>query len=158
VTTDIEVGQVLDDRFEITEVIHRSGMSTVFTATDRRNGTTVAVIVPLMNLEADPAFYSRFEREEEIGKVLDHPAILKIIPVEKKSRPYIVMEYVKGQTLDRLMQSVGLLPVSDTLRIASRICDALEYMHNHGVIHRDLKPSNVMVCDDGSLRIMDFGI
>jgi serine/threonine protein phosphatase PrpC len=158
VTTDIEVGQVLDDRFEITEAIHRSGMSTVFTATDRRNGTTVALKVPLMNLEADPAFYSRFEREEEIGKALDHPGILKIIPVEQKSRPYIVMEYVKGQTLDRLMQTVGLLPVADTLRIASRICDALEYMHNHGVIHRDLKPSNIMLCDDGSLRIMDFGI
>src|SRR5262249_28049895 len=126
-TTDIEVGQVLDDRFEISEIIHRSGMSTVFKATDRQNRTTVALKVPLMNLEADPAFYSRFEREEEIGKALDHPGILKIIPVEQKSRPYIVMEYVKGQTLDRLMRSVGLLPVSDTLRIASRICDALEY-------------------------------
>ena len=68
-----------------------------------------------MNLEADPAFYSRFEREEEIGKALDHPGILKIIPVEQKSRPYIVMEFVKGQTLDRLMQTVGILPIADTL-------------------------------------------
>jgi serine/threonine protein phosphatase PrpC len=157
-TTDIEAGQILDDRFEITEIIHRSGMSTVFKGTDQQTGSIVALKVPLMNLEADPAFYSRFEREEEIGKALDHPGILKIIPVENKSRPYIVMEYVIGQTLDRVLQSVGLLPVSDTLRIASRICDALDYMHHHGVIHRDLKPSNIMVCDDGSLRIMDFGI
>jgi len=65
---------------------------------------------------------------------------------------------VKGQTLDRLMHTVGLLPVSDTLKIASRICDALQYMHDHGVIHRDLKPSNIMLCEDGTLRIMDFGI
>jgi serine/threonine protein phosphatase PrpC len=158
VTMDIEVGQVLDGRFEINEVIHRSGMSTVFKATDLQNGQTVALKVPLMNLEADPAFYSRFEREEEIGKHLDHPGILKIIPVEQKSRPYIVMEYVTGQTLDRLLQSVGVLPIADTLNIASRICDALEYMHSRGVIHRDLKPSNIMVCDDGTLRIMDFGI
>ena len=158
VSTEIEVGQVLDGRFEITDVIHRSGMSTVFKANDLQTGQTVAVKVPLMNLEADPAFYSRFEREEAIGKLLDHPGILKIIPVEQKSRPYIVMEYVKGQTLDRLMQTVGLLPISDTLKIASRICDALEYMHRQGVIHRDLKPSNIMVCDDGTLRIMDFGI
>ena len=157
-SSDIEVGEVLDGRFEITEVIHRSGMSTVFKANDLETGQTVAVKVPLMNLEADPAFYSRFEREEEIGKALDHPGILKIIPVEQKRRPYIVMEFVKGQTLDRLMQRVGLLPISDTLKIASRICDALEYMHNHGVIHRDLKPSNMMLCDDGTLRIMDFGI
>jgi serine/threonine protein phosphatase PrpC len=155
---DVEAGQVLDDRFEITESIHRSGMSTVFKAIDRQTGETVALKVPLMNLEADPAFYSRFEREEEIGKALDHPGILKIIPVEQKSRPYIVMEFVKGQTLDRLMQTVGILPISDTLKIASRLCDALQYMHEHGVIHRDMKPSNVMLCDDGTLRIMDFGI
>jgi serine/threonine protein phosphatase PrpC len=158
VSREIEVGQVLDGRFEITDVIHHSGMSTVFKANDLQTGQTVALKVPLMNLEADPAFYSRFEREEEIGKVLNHPGILRIIPVEQKSRPYIVMEYVKGQTLDRLMQTVGLLPISDTLKIASRICDALEYMHKQGVIHRDLKPSNIMLCDDGTLRIMDFGI
>jgi serine/threonine protein phosphatase PrpC len=157
-TTEVELGQVLDDRFEITETIHRSAMSTVFKAIDRKTAEPVALKVPLMNLEADPAFYSRFEREEEIGKVLDHPGILKIIPVEQKSRPYIVMEYVKGQTLERLMQTVGILPIADTLKIASRLCDALEYMHHHGVIHRDMKPSNIMLCDDGSLRIMDFGI
>src|SRR2546425_3103850 len=155
---DIEVGQVVDARFEVNEVIHRSGMSTVFKATDLQTGQTVAIKVPLMNLEADPAFYSRFEREEEIGKRLDHPGILKIIPVEQKSRPYIVMEYVKGQTLDRLMRTVGILPISDTLKIASHVCDALQYMHERGVIHRDLKPSNIMLSDDGTLRIMDFGI
>src|SRR5204863_7797319 len=103
--------QVLSDRFETIETIHRSGMSTVLKANDRKNGETVAVKVPLMNLEDDPAFYSRVEREEEIGKILDHPGILKIIPVEQKSRPYIVMEFVKGQTLDRLMQTVGILPI-----------------------------------------------
>ncbi|HEY2383726.1 MAG TPA: protein kinase [Terriglobia bacterium] len=158
VTSEVEVGQVLDDRFEIVEPIHRSAMSTVFKALDRKTAEPVAVKVPLMNLEADPAFYSRFEREEEIGKALDHPGILKIIPVEQKSRPYIVMEFVKGQTLERLMQTVGILPIADTLKIASRLCGALDYMHHHGVIHRDMKPSNVMLCDDGSLRIMDFGI
>jgi len=158
VSIEIEVGQVLDNRFEICEAIHRSSMSTVFKAYDRQSAQTVAVKVPLMNLEADPAFYSRFQREEEIGKVLDHHGILKIIPVEHKSRPYIVMEFVKGQTLDRLTQSIGILPISDTLKIVSRLCDALEYMHSRGVIHRDMKPSNIMVCDDGALRIMDFGI
>ncbi len=158
VTTDVEPGHILDSRFRVDEVIHRSAMSTVFKTTDLSNGETVALKVPLMNVEADPAFYSRFEREEEIGKALDHPGILKIIPVDQKSRPYIVMEYVKGQTLDRLLQTVGILPIPDTLKIASRICDALEYMHAHGVIHRDLKPSNIMLCDDGTLRIMDFGI
>jgi serine/threonine-protein kinase len=155
---DIDAGEILDDRFEITEPIHRSGMSTVFKAIDKQTGQAVAVKVPLMNLEADPAFYSRFEREEEIGKSLDHPGILKIIPIEQKSRPYIVMEYVRGQTLDHLMKSIGLLPIADTLKVASRVCDALEYMHHRNVIHRDLKPSNIMICDNGSIRVMDFGI
>src|SRR5262249_29143469 len=113
---------------------------------------------PLLSVESDPAFFARFEREEQIGKSLDHPGILKIMPVEGKSRPYIVMEYVEGQTLDRLLQSISPLPVDDALRIASRLCDALDYMHRNGVIHRDLKPSNIMICNDGSLRIMDFGI
>ena len=155
---EIEVGQVLDERFEIYEAIHRSSMSTIFRAHDRHSGETVAVKVPLMTLEADPAFYSRFEREEQIGKTLDHPGFLKIVPVEHKSRPYIVMEFVHGQTLNSIMQSVGILPIPDTLKIASRLCDTLEYMHSRGVIHRDLKPSNIMLCDDGTLRIMDFGI
>src|SRR5438132_14283952 len=114
---------------------------------DRQTGETFAVKVPLMNLEADPAFYSRFEREEQIGKVLDHPGILKIIPVEQKSRPYIVMEYVKGQTLDRLMQTVGILPISDTLKIASRLCDALQYMHDHGEIPHGIDHAYLVHCD-----------
>jgi serine/threonine-protein kinase len=155
---ELDVGQVLDGRFEITDIIHRSGMSTVFKATDLTTGETVALKVPLMSLESDPAFFSRFEREAEIGKSLDHPGILKIIPFEGKSRPCIVMEYAKGQTLDRLLQNLGVLPIPDALKIASRLCDALQYMHEHGVVHRDLKPANIMICDDGSLRIMDFGI
>src|SRR5262249_28997561 len=146
----------LDDRFEVCEVIHRSSMSTVVKAHDRRSAETVAVKVPVMNLEADPAFYSRFQREDEICKVLHHPAILQIIPVEQKSRPYLVMEFVMGQTLDRVMQSIGILPLPDTLKIVSRFCDALQYMRCRGVICRDMKPSNIMFCDDGALRIMDF--
>ena len=157
-SSELEVGHVLDDRFEITEVINRSSMSTVFKGVDRVTQQNVALKVPLLNVESDPAFFARFEREEQIGKSLNHPGILKIVPVERKSRPYIVMEYVEGETLDRLLQNVTFLPVDDALRIASRLCDALEYMHHNGVIHRDLKPSNIMICNDGGLRIMDFGI
>src|SRR6202043_3177196 len=100
------------------------------------------------------------EREEEIGRALDHPGILKIVPVDPKerSRPYLVMEYLEGQTLDEVMQQAKPRPEADALRLVSRWCDAIGYMHEHGVIHRDLKPQNVMLCNDGSLRIMDFGI
>jgi serine/threonine-protein kinase len=75
-----------------------------------------------------------------------------------KSRPYIVMEYLEGQTLGTLMHAIRPMPEADALKIVSRICEALHYMHEHDVVHRDLKPENIMICSDGSIRIMDFGI
>ncbi len=155
---DLGVGQVLDGRFEITDVIAKSGMASLFKANDRHTGNAVALKVPYLQIESDPAGFDRFRREEEIGLQLDHPYILKIFPVEKKSRPYIVMEYLTGQTLSELLKNVRPLPEPDAVRIASRICEALEYMHQRGVVHRDLKPQNIMLCNDGTIRIMDFGI
>jgi serine/threonine-protein kinase len=113
-----------------------------------------------MQFESDPAFYTRFEREQQIGAKLRHPYILRLeTPADlEKSRPYLVMEYLQGQTLGKLMKSIKPLPVADALKIASRICDALQYLHENNVIHRDLKPDNIMICDDGSIRLMDFGI
>jgi serine/threonine protein phosphatase PrpC len=160
VSNEPQVGQVFDERFEITDIISRSGMSSVYKATDLKTGRQVALKVPLLKLESDPAFFSRFEREEEIGRALDHPGILKIVPVDprQRSRPYLVMEYLEGQTLDEVMQRTKPLPAGDALQIVSRVCDALDYLHKHQVVHRDLKPQNIMLCSDGSLRIMDFGI
>jgi len=155
---EVEVGQTLDDRFQITELVSRSGMASIFKAIDRQTGETVAVKIPFMQFESDPAFVSRFQREESIGKRLRHPYVLRIIPVEEKSRPYIVMEFLQGRTLRNVMQNMERLPVKDALAIASRICEALEYLHSQDVIHRDLKPENIMLCDDGSIRVMDFGI
>jgi len=159
VNGELQVGQVLDSRFEITELISRSGMGSIFKAVDLASGDTVALKVPFMHYESDPAFFSRFQREEDIGKSLNHPGILRIIPLDlEKSRPYFVMEYLKGHTLDEILRGPERLPIPRVLALASRICDALEYMHGHDVVHRDLKPANIMLCDDGSIRIMDFGI
>jgi len=160
VSNEIQPGLVLDNRFEITELINRSGMASIFKANDLKNGTTVAIKAPLMQFESDPASFSRFQREEEIGQSLDHPYILKIyaVPQEQKSRPYIVMEYLQGQTLSALMREAHPLPEPDAAKIASRICEALDCMHSNKIVHRDLKPQNIMICADGSIRIMDFGI
>ncbi|MGA2192737.1 MAG: protein kinase [Nitrospirota bacterium] len=157
---DLRPGQTLDDRFLITETITRSGMATIFKATDQETKETVAVKVPFMEFESDPGFYSRFEREEDIGMRLDHPYILKFVKVdeERRSRPYIVTEYLRGYTLAHLLNSVRPMPEKDAVKLASRISEALSYMHEHGVVHRDLKPQNIMICYDGTIRIMDFGI
>jgi serine/threonine-protein kinase len=160
VSNEIQPGQTLDNRFEITDLINRSGMASIFKANDLKTGLTVALKVPLMQFESDPAAFSRFEREEEIGNTLTHPYILRIfaVPPEEKSRPYIVMEYLQGQTLSALLREVHPLPEPDAVNIASRICEALDYMHFHKIVHRDLKPQNIMICNNGSIRIMDFGI
>jgi serine/threonine-protein kinase len=160
VSNELQVGDVLDERFEISDVINRSAMSSVLKATDLKTGRPVVLKVPLPSLEGDPAAFSRFQREGEIGRSLDHPGILKIIDIDEKqqSRPYLVMEFLEGQTLERLMQQTRPLPEADALRIVSQICDALDYLHHHDVVHRDLKPQNIMVCNDGTVRIMDFGI
>jgi serine/threonine-protein kinase len=157
---ELRPGQTLDDRFLITETISRSGMAMIFKATDQATKQHVALKVPLMEFESDPGFYSRFQREEDIGKRLNHPYILKFIPVkeEHRSRPYIVTEYLRGYTLSHLLYNVRPIPEKDAVKLCARVCEALSYMHENGVIHRDLKPQNIMICYDGTIRIMDFGI
>jgi serine/threonine-protein kinase len=151
--------QVLDGRFLIREALSRSGMATIYQAQDLKDhGQIVAVKVPHRRYEADPNFFSRFEREEYIGRKLDHPFILKFVPVENKTRPYIVTEYLSGCTLFHLMNTVRPIPEKDALKIASLVCDALEHMHQRQVVHRDLKPGNIMICRDRTIRLMDFGI
>jgi serine/threonine-protein kinase len=160
VTSEIQVGQMLDDRFEIADLIHRSAMSSVYKARDLKSGRQVALKVPLPSLEGDPGAFSRFQREEEIGRGLDHPSVMKIVAIDdkEKSRPYIVMELLEGQTLEKKMQQVAPFPEAEALQIMSQVCDAVDYLHQKGIIHRDLKPQNIMLCYDGSIRVMDFGI
>ena len=152
-------GQVLDGRFTILETINRGGMAWIYKAFDAESGKVVAIKLPLARFECDTSFYSRFQREETIGLTLNHPSVVKILPAGvKKSRPYIVMEYLEGVTLAARLRETPGRSEAEAARIAIRVCDALNYLHRNGVIHRDLKPENIMLCDDGSLRILDFGI
>jgi len=152
-------GSLLDDRFLITEVICAGGMATIFKANDLHNDNrVVAIKVPLQTVEADPALFSRFQHEEQIGGELNHPSILKFFPVKNKSRMYLVMEYLEGRTLYELLRERRTLPEAEALALAARICEPLQYLHDRGILHRDLKPENIMLCRDGSMRLMDFGI
>ena len=155
---EVKPGDILDSRFEIDSVISRSGMATIYKAKDLETKQTVAVKIPHMQMESDAGSFARFQREAEIGELLDHPNILKFIKVPNKSRPYIVTEYLEGKPLSIVLSEVRPLPIRDAVQIASYVCGALAHMHEHKVVHRDLKPQNIMLCNDGSLRIIDFGI
>ena len=156
---DLTPGMLLDNRFELTDLVARSNMASIFRAKDRKTSETVAIKVPLLALESDVAGFERFQREEEIGSKLNHPTILKVIKVEeKKSRPYLVMEFLDGKTLSDLLAKRKPISETEAISYATRICDALHYLHTQGITHRDLKPQNIMICTDGSLRLFDFGI
>jgi serine/threonine-protein kinase len=111
-----------------------------------------------MQYESDVAFSQRFEREEQIGLKLDHPNIVRVLAPRKKSRVYIVMEYVEGRSLRAIQSEKGKFSVDEALGIAKQICAALVYLHAQGVVHRDLKPDNVLVLPDGTIKLLDFGI
>src|ERR1019366_7629290 len=103
-TSEPSAGMLLDGRFELTDLVARSNMASIFKATDRKTGQSVAVKIPLMALESDVAGYERFQREEEIGARLNHPAILKVVKVDQpKSRPFLVMEFLEGKTLAEII-------------------------------------------------------
>jgi serine/threonine-protein kinase len=153
-------GQTLDKRFLLTEEIGRGGMSTIFKAQDLQNHEQPVVVkVPLPAYSSGVGAWSMFQREAEIVRQLDHPFILKFLPLDANARrSYVVMDYVPGRTLADRIAEQSPLPESEALSIASQVCDAIEYIHQHGVVHYDLKPANVMLCPDGTIRLIDFGL
>jgi len=150
-------GQRLD-QYELLDVIARGGMATIFRARDTENGRMVVVKVPYLQYESDIVFHERFLREEKIGQRLDHPAIIKVLRPQEKSRVYLVMEHVEGERLSERLQRERRLPVETAVALAIQIADVLVYLHEHNVVHRDLKPENIMILPDGKAKLMDFGI
>jgi serine/threonine-protein kinase len=160
--TTPETGETLD-HYRIEATVARSGMSVLFRATDLNDGRQVAIKVPLPEMEADPVLIERFRREQEIGQELDHPGVVKTYDGEERSRIYMVIEWVEGRLLRAILNQECLnqgcrLPVEQAVQITLGICDALDYMHKHGVVHRDLKPENIMVDGQDRIKLIDFGI
>jgi serine/threonine protein kinase len=133
-------------------------MASIFRATDVRDGKQVAIKVPHPEMEMDPVLFDRFHREAAIGQSLEHPAVMKVYKDDDHSQLYMVMEWVDGRLLRKILQEKGKLPKERAIKITLGICDALSYIHSHGIVHRDLKPENIMVDSEDRVKLIDFGI
>ncbi len=155
--TAIHTGDQLD-HYQIEGVAARSGMASIFRGIDVRTGRKVAIKVPHPEMEGDPVFFDRFSREQEIGQKLDHPGVMKVFADDDRSQVYMVMEWVDGRLLRQIMNETGKLSPERAVRIATRVLNALDYIHKNGVVHRDLKPENIMVDQQDNIKLIDFGI
>lgn len=152
----LEPGQQLDI-YRIDAQVARSGMATIYRATDTRDGRTVALKVPHPDMESDPVLYDRFQREAVIGERLNHPNVMHVYSNAKRPRIYMVMEWCEGRLLRKILDE-GRVPQERALRIATGVLDALDYIHANGIVHRDLKPENIMVDEHDNIKLIDFGI
>jgi serine/threonine-protein kinase len=152
----LEAGSQVDS-YRIDAAIARSGMASIYRATDLRDNRTLALKIPHPDMEADPILSDRFMREGAIGERLNHPNVMRVFGGEKRSRVYMVMEWCEGRLLRRIIDE-GRIPRERAIRIAIGILQALDYIHSNGVVHRDLKPENIMVDDNDNIKLIDFGI
>jgi eukaryotic-like serine/threonine-protein kinase len=152
----LEAGSQIDS-YRIEAPVARSGMASIYRATDLRDSRIVALKIPHPDLEADPVLFDRFLRESSIGEKLIHPQVMRVFGDEKRSRMYMVMEWCEGRILRQILDE-SKIPQDRAIRIAIGVLDALEYIHANGIVHRDLKPENIMVDDRDNIKLIDFGI
>ncbi len=151
--------RVLGGRYELGPKLGSGGMAEVYLARDRRLGRQVAIKVLLPRYTEDERFIARFRREAEAAAALAHPGVVSVHDSGTDDGvPYIVMEYVPGQTLREVLSREGRLPPARAVEVALQVVEALGYAHSKGIVHRDVKPGNVMITPEGRVKVMDFGI
>ncbi len=155
----LKPGTILDDRYEIIDVVGTGGMSTVYRAKDERLKRFVAVKVLKSDYSSDASFVSKFRAEAQSSAGLTHPNIVSVYDVcEDDGRYFIVMELVEGITLKEYISLNGRLSMDQALNFSIQIASGLEAAHEHHVIHRDIKPQNIIVSKSGTIKVTDFGI
>lgn len=160
--------RILSERYEVRELLGRGGMAEVHAGLDTRLGRRVAIKLLRSDLARDPSFHERLKREAQSAAGLNHPGIVAVYDSGEETFtesggstvqvPFIVMEYVEGQTLREVLSTHGRLTVQEALDVAAGVLAPLDYSHRNGIVHRDIKPGNVMLTPEGDIKVMDFGI
>ncbi len=155
--------RLLSERYELGDVLGYGGMSEVHRGVDTRLSRDVAIKVLRADLARDPQFQLRFRREAQNAAALNHPAIVAVYDTGEVESdfgplPYIVMEYVDGQTLREIVKTTGPMTQQKVIEVMADVCAALDFSHRHKIIHRDVKPANIMINRAGAVKVMDFGI
>ncbi|HEY9788215.1 MAG TPA: protein kinase [Candidatus Obscuribacterales bacterium] len=156
------VGTTLDGRYLIEEVLGSGGMSVVYKATQTRVNRHVAVKTLKMQLDTKPVYRERFQREIDSLCTLSHPNIVTVYDclIGPDDQPYVVMDYLRGKSLEALIKDEGPLDVGRFARICVQVCSALDHAHRKGIVHRDLKPGNIVLMDEEMdfVKVVDFGL
>ena len=156
---DKNIGLLLDDRYELLELIGEGGMAVVYRALDKRLNRNVAVKIMRDEMAADEEFKRRFCAESQAVAMLSHPNIVAVYDVSHSEQiEYIVMELIDGITLKQYMDRRGILSWKEAVHFSKQIARALGHAHERGIIHRDIKPQNIMLLRDGTIKVADFGI
>lgn len=156
---DQYTGKRLDGRYEIHEIIGVGGMAVVYRAYDTFDNRTVAIKILKDEFLSNADFIRRFENESKAISMLSHPNIVKVFDVSFGNRiQYIVEEYIDGITLKEYLDQQKRIKWKEAIHFTVQILRALQHAHERGVVHRDIKPQNIMLLQDGTIKVTDFGI
>ena len=146
-------------KYEVIDLIGRGGMGVVYKATDPQLDRLVAIKMMTGGYDDDPDLLKRFYREAQATASLQHPNIVTVYNLgDQDGSPYMVMQYLEGESRDAIISARRPLPVLEKIQIILDTCRGLSYAHERGIVHRDIKPGNIMVSKDGGAKIVDFGI
>ncbi len=145
--------------YDLLQKIAEGGMGTIYRGRDRRDGRIVAVKIMPPHMAANPILLKRFEQEFKAAKKLDHPNIVRALDFDDSSSlPYLVMEFVEGESLGRQIGRKGAMPEAEAIKVIAQVAQGLHRAHKIGLIHRDVKPDNILVGTDGTAKLADLGL
>jgi len=154
----MNIGDILKNRYEITELLGEGGMAFVYKALDKELQRYVAIKTLKPSYVGQESFVERFKREAQVASNINNPNIVQIFDWGIEDVPYFVMEYVEGNSLTQILAKKKQLSISDVIYIGSRVANGLHAAHSNGLVHRDIKPGNILITSEGRVKVTDFGI